>query len=361
MMDYRMNYKKRYNLFEIFYPVGMFRFFIGIAALCILSASCIGPTTPENVVGDLSGNYRIVGKLQTTGYAQDVVATDSFAYVAQGQCGVAIVNIVDPKNPQLISELLTEIPGYSVKVLYLKESSGAEIVYSTNGPYGVASIDVTDKRHPNVPRSVTPFKPAVSITIFKNFIFCSDSTNGIGIGDITDPKFPQASWNITVPGFSKGTCVSADGVYLLCAVGEEGLVMENISQLVTGVEIPDTLSGHLDLSGMAEDIAVKPGTKYAFVACGPAGLQIVDYTDTANLKLAGSFASGGYATKVCVVGDKAYLATRQQGVQIIDISNVASPKRIGLVKIDDIRGISVSNGYIYAADRLDGLIIIKIP
>jgi hypothetical protein len=117
----------------------------------------------------------------------------------------------------------------------------------------------------------------------------------------------------------------------------------------------------LDLPGLAEDITIKPGTKYALLACGPAGLQIVDYSDTAQIKLVGSFATGGYAKEVCVVGDLAYIAAELHGVQIIDISNVASPKRIGIVKTKKARGITVSNGYVYVADQYEGLIIIKIP
>jgi hypothetical protein len=362
MMDYWMSFTMKFGQLKIISRVGKLRLFIGICALCMAPVSCIGPIAPENFAKEISGGYTVVAKLQTTGYAQDVVVADSFAYVSQGQCGVAIVNVSDPQNPRLFSELLYEIPGYSAKVAYVKNNSGAEVVYSADGPNGVASIDVIDKRNPTVPRSSAQFKPAKGLFVYKNFLFCSDSTQGIGIGDISDPKFPEAVQSIKVPGYAKGVCVSLDSVYLLCAVGEEGFVMENISRLVTGTEIPDTLSGRLDLPGLAEDIAIKPNTKYAFLACGPAGLQIVDYADTANIKVAGTFATGGYAREVCVVGDRAYLATEKNGVQIIDISNVASPKRIGLVKTKYAAlGITVSNGYIYAADRYEGLIVIKIP
>ena len=363
MMDDRMNLTMKYGQLGIISRVGKFRFFIGIA-LCIASLSCIGPNAPENAPKELSGGYTVMATLQTTGYARDVIVADSFAYIAQGQCGLAIINVGDPHNPRLVSELINNISGSSQKIAYAKNSAGVEVIYLAYGPSGFASIEVTDQIHPIVTRQPdAKFQATMSMFVFKNFIFCSDSTSGVGVGDITDPKFPsQAAGGIKTPGFSRGACVSSDSVYLLCAVGEAGLVMENISHLLKGGLKPDTLSGRLPLPGVAEDIAIKPGTKYAFIACGPAGLQIVDYSDTSNINIVGSFATGGYAKEVRVIGDKAYLATEKSGVQIIDISNVASPKRIGIVKTKySALGISISNGYVYAVDQYDGLVVIKIP
>jgi hypothetical protein len=337
------------------------RFSTGLIVLCMLSASCIKPNSPEDVAMEEGGGYVVVAKFATTGYAQDIVVTDSFAYMAQGQGGVAIINVADPAHPRLSSELLYEIPGYSRKVAYVKDSAGTEVVFSADGAYGAASVDVSDKLHPTVPRRNTGMKPSISFFVFKKFLFCTISADGVAIADISDPKYPTPVSNIQLPGFGKAVCVSVDSVYMLLAVGEGGFVMENISRLATGLEIPDTLSGRLDLPGQAEDIAIVPNTKYACLACGTAGLQIVDYADTAHIKLVGSFATGGYAKEVCVAGDRAYLATELHGVQIIDISDVASPKRIGIVKTTEARGITVANGYVYVADQYEGLIIIKIP
>jgi hypothetical protein len=358
-----MSFTMKFDQMKIVRRLRKFRLFIGICTLYMAPLSCIKPTSPEEVAKESSGGYEVVAKLPVTGYAQDVVVTDSFAYLAQGRGGIAIVNIGDPRHPELVSELLYEIPGYSKKVAYVKDSAGTEVVYSAHGSNGGASIDVTDKLHPTVPRSSVGLKPSISFFVFKTFLFCAVSSDGIVIANIGNPRLPTpiSELGFQVPGYAKGVCVSSDSVYMLVAVGEGGFVMENISQLVTSYKLADSLSGRLDLPGLAEDITIKPGTKYACLACGPAGLQIVDYTDTARIKLVGSFATGGYAKAVRVLGDRAYLATEQYGVQIVDISNVASPKRIGKVQINDVRGIDVNNGYVYAADEQEGLIIIKIP
>jgi len=340
----------------------MLRFFLGIG---MLSLSCIRPMAPEEAAERTSGGYSVAAKLRTTGSTQDVIAVDSCAYLARGQGGVAIVNINDPQHPQLLSEVLYDtIPGYSMKIAFVKDSAGTEVIYSADGSPGIATVDVTDKLHPRVTRNNNGYRPTISFFVFKNFLFSTASAEGLYVSDISDPKFIGPIANFQVPGYGKGVCMSSDGVYALLAIGEGGVIMLNFSGLLAGTRelpSPNTFSGRLDLPGSAEYVAIIPGTAYACIACGPAGLHIIDYSDTAHIKVAGSFGTGGFAKDVCVEGDKAYLATESQGVQIIDIANVASPRRIGQVKLTDVRGVDVSNGYIYAADQEEGLIIITIP
>jgi hypothetical protein len=358
-----MSFNMKYDQLEIIRRVIKFCFFIGICALCIIHISCSKPMSPEEVAEETSGGYMVVSKLKTAGYAQDVIAVDSCAYLAQGQGGIAIVNIKDPRHPALISEVLyDDIPGYSRKVAYAKDSVGTEVIYSADGVPGVASVDVTDKLHPTVARKNNGFKPTISFFVFSKLLFTMISADGIWVSDISNPKFVNPIVNIQVPGYGKSVCISSDSVYALLAIGEGGVVMLNFSRLIAGKrEFPTFMSGRLDLPGSSEYIVIIPGTKYACIACGPVGLQIIDYSDTSDIKVVGSLATGGFAKDVCVAGDRAYLATELQGVQIIDISNVASPRRIGKVKFTNTRGIDVRGGYVYVADEQEGLIIFKIP
>jgi hypothetical protein len=281
--------------------------------------------------------------------------------MAEGQGGFAIINIMDPQNPKLMSELLYETSGYARKVAYTKDSLGNEVVYCADGAYGVASIDVTDKYHPLVPKRNLGYKPAVSLFVYKNFVFTMINADGIAIAPFADPKYPGVSVNITLPGYGKSVCMSSDNAYGLLAIGEAGFGMLNLSHLENGTEVPNVLSAWMDLPGSAEYIINIPGTKRACIASGPAGLQIVDYSDTSHIKVAGSLSLGGYAKDVCISGNTVFVATELQGVQIIDISDNSAPQRIGKVKLPDVRGIDVKDGFIYAADQYQGLIIIKIP
>ena len=339
-------------------------FLTGVIAAGMFTQSCIKSTSPEDIAAEIGGGYTVVAKLEPTGYAQDVIVVDSCAYIAEGQGGFGIVSVKDPEHPILLSELLYETAGYARKLAYFKDSDGTEIIYCADGSYGVASIDVTDKIHPRVPKKNNGYRPAISFCIFRKFLLTAVNGNGIAIVPFNDPKFPLVSdppTGFKVPGYCKGVCISADSGYALLACGEGGFNILNLSHWVTHTKIPDGVSGRLDLPGSAEYIVNIPGTKYACIACGPAGLQIIDYADTAHIKLVGSFATGGFAKDVCVAGSRAYLATELHGVQIIDIEDVTTPKLIGKVQTSDARGIDVSNGYVYVTDQYQGLIIIKIP
>jgi hypothetical protein len=194
------------------------------------------------------------------------------------------------------------------------------------------------------------------------------SADGIWISDINDRKFVTPRYNIQVPGYAMAVCVSSDSTYALLAVGEGGMAMMNFTHFDKGrklpsdsTEVPHFFSGRLDLPGTSIGIANIPGLKYACVACGPSGLQIVDYADTSNIKIVSEVLPGGFTKDVCISGNRAYLAVENKGVVIIDISIVTSPKIISTITVPDVNGIDVNNGYVYAAADQDGLITIKIP
>jgi hypothetical protein len=368
-----MHFFMIFALSKIVRGIGRFGFYIGICIFSTLPVSCIKPTPPEEVARDLSGGYTVVGRFQTSGYAQDVVVADSCAYMAQGQGGIAIVKVRDPEHPVLLSELLYEIPGYSERVAYAKDSTGkTEILYSGDGTPGIATVDVTNKINPTVVRPNNLYKPTIGFFVCKNILLSMTSADGIWLSDIRDPRNVMPVVQVQVPGYAKSICMSMDSTYALVAIGEGGVVQYNFSLFQKGKYVPDphgidsgkicyTFSGRLDLPGSAEFVVNIPGTKHACIACGTIGLQILDYTDTSNIIVAGSFPTGGYASTVRVDDDRAYVAAGKEGLQIIDISDIASPKRIGKVELTDVRGVDVGNGYLYVADLYEGLIVIKIP
>jgi hypothetical protein len=97
------------------------------------------------------------------------------------------------------------------------------------------------------------------------------------------------------------------------------------------------------------------------MACGNSGLQIIDYSDTANIYISGSFYNSGYAKSLIYKDNKIYLAARRGGLQIINVSNVSNPTLIGKVNTDGALGLFLEEPYIYVADELQGLLIVSIP
>ncbi|MDB9541500.1 LVIVD repeat-containing protein, partial [Anabaenopsis arnoldii] len=112
-------------------------------------------------------------------------------------------------------------------------------------------------------------------------------------------------------------------------------------------------------SGSAYDVEVVGN--YAYVADGNGGLQIIDISDPANPTRTGGYNTSGLAYGVQVVGNYAYVAGYGTGLQIIDISNPATPTRTGVYDTSgSASDVQVVGNYAYVAGTYGRLQIIDI-
>lgn len=321
-----------------------------------LLVSCGKPTDPESLKpGDISGGYKIVTILPTPGYAQDVLKKDNLLYIAQGEGGLLIVNVVDPEHPQIVSQATDGVRGYSSKIA-MKDSA----VYLAAGTFGVSVVNVGNPDSPYVTVSNLGMKPARDFHILGNFIFAAVSEQGINIADISYPTQPDIRGSISTTGYAYGLTTSADSNYLFAACGEMGMSIYNISNFQEGYGAYPQV-GWCDAPGDAEAISIVDDKKIAFLACGTSGLQIFDYSDTSNIFIAGSYDSIGYAKDLIYKNGLIFMTTEIYGLQIIDVSDVTKPFLVGMVKTAFALGLEIDDKYIYLADETEGLIIISIP
>ena len=89
--------------------------------------------------------------------------------------------------------------------------------------------------------------------------------------------------------------------------------------------------------GMQEGFAmgVAVSGNYAYVADGSAGLQVIDVSNLANPQRVGGYNTSGDAYIVAVSGNYAYVADRAAGLQVIDVSNPANPQWVGVCDTRD--------------------------
>jgi len=320
---------------------------ISFSGLFLIS-SCGKPTDPET----FNGGYNIVKTIPVTAAAQDIVVKDNYAYIAQGEGGLAIVNINDKTKPELVSYLTHNVRGYSSKIA-IKDN----YIYIAAGSFGLTIINVNDVDHPVVARPNVAMKPAKNITIFGDYIFTSISEQGVKIADISDPTTPDMRGKTATHGYSRAVTILDDTTKMFVACGEMGLSIFDITDFQDGYGVYPLLS-LCYTSGYAEDVAVNRDKKLAFVACGTKGLQIVDYSDIENVHVTGNFNTYGYAKELVYDNNKIYITTEKRGLQIIDVSNAKNPKLLGIVSTEYALGITQDDKYIYVADELQGLVII---
>ncbi len=322
----------------------------------VIMVSCGKPNTPESLsVPDVSGGYKIVRIFPTSGYAQDIVKKDNLLYVAQGEGGLEIIDIVDPFNPETVSITTEDVKGYANKIA-MRDS----VVFLAAGTFGINVLNVADPSLPEVTVHNLNIKPAKNSYILGNYMYTAISEQGVGIAEISYPLAPDIRGTVSTPGYANDLIVTSDTNRLLVASGEMGFSIVNISQLVEGFGV-FWLSGWCDTPGYAEALTVLEDKSLAFLACGTAGLQIIDYSDTTDIHIVGSYDAGGYAKELIYKNNRIYMTAELSGLEIIDVSDITAPYLIGKVDTDYALGFDLDDHYVYIADQVQGLIVISIP
>ncbi|MCL0035657.1 PKD domain-containing protein, partial [Thermodesulfovibrionales bacterium] len=118
--------------------------------------------------------------------------------------------------------------------------------------------------------------------------------------------------------------------------------------------------GSVDTPGRAWGVFISGN--YAFVADGGAGLQIIDISNSASPVIVGSVDTPCSALDVYISENHAFVADNWRGgLQIIDVSNPRSPIIIGSVDTPDWAwGVFISGNHAFVADWERGLQIIDI-
>ena len=324
----------------------MFKSITTIILATFLMVSCGKPNSPE----DYTGGYKIISKVHTYGDANDVIVDVNYAYIAQGEVGLAIFDISDPKNPTLVTNQSDGVKGYSTKLI--KKDN---MLYIAAGGSGFNMVNVSDINNLQV-RDQDVNGKLVNIHLMGDYLINSLSETGILIANIESPIYIDYRGSTHVDGFVKGLTTTEDQSKMFVATGEMGLSLFDISFFDDGYGVFPLLNS-VNLPGYAESVVLDESKQVAFIACGNAGLQVVDYSDNTNLKIIGSYDTAGYAKEILFENDKIYLTA--SGLQVFDVSSPSNPKILGIIDTKYALGVTVDANYIYVADKEEGLIVIK--
>jgi hypothetical protein len=127
---------------------------------------------------------------------------------------------------------------------------------------------------------------------------------------------------------------------------------------ITTVELPAesynvSLVGEYG-TGIYEDVYTMGN--YAYCAAGEAGLDIIDIEDPTNPRKIGSCNTGGAARDVEIKGNVLYALNFNNGMVIFDLSNPAEPKNIGTFDFDGtyLWSIKIAGQYLYMTSGEEG-------
>ena len=297
-----------------------------------------------------SKNMSLIGSYDPGDAVNDISVSGNYAYVAEGDTGLIVIDIHNPDHPKkvgvyhtLVSDIAWSVNA-SGKYAYLGFSDGSS---------GFRIIDVSD---PSNPKSIgfvslTGAGASFSIRISGNYAYVG-SGSGLEIIDISDPTNPKRikQYNTDAPIY--GVYVSGDYLYLANTLF--GLRVMDISDPTNPKDIY-----HGDIQSIGY-FGVYISKHYAYVADYYNGLDIIDISDPTNPKKIGNLSTNGNPWKVIVSGNYAYLTDQSDGVRIIDVSDPKNPKEVGYYDTGEAAiGISFLGQYICVGDEGSGLFILK--
>jgi hypothetical protein len=288
----------------------------------------------------ISWNVSLVGEFDSRGYANGVAVSGDYAFVADYDSGMCVIDISDPGSPLEVGRLRTSGIAWNVAV----HDGYAYIAERTRG---LTIVDVSDPTHPVETGNFDTIGYSLDVAVEGHYAYLADHLGGLRIIDVSDPSDPREVGSYDTIGYTCGVAVKKSLAYITDY--HMGLRIIDVSD----PEHPEEI-GHLDTDGYALDVTVHDDL--AFVADYFDGLRIIDVSDPEHPFEAGFYYTSGNTYGVAVEDETAYLADYHRGLRILDVSNVASPVEIGYYDTGGFAMSVVEKGkLIYVADGDDGL------
>ncbi len=354
----------------------------GAAGLQILDVS--KPASPK-----------LVGSYDTSGYTEDVYLKGNKAILADGPSGIQVLDVSTPTTPTWVSE------AYPLAYAYDVEMSG-NTLYAASGGSGLLVVDLSNIAQPQEKGIISMDGFLYALTISGKRIYSANAWGGLGVTDISDPLAPSIMEAIATDGWVMDVTIQDSD--LLAMDGTNGVRLYDVANQSpkllgvyedTGFTYQGALKGKnafvtdkekglliLDFSSISnprlldqylpilDARRVTMSGSAAYVAAGLSGMRAIDLSDLDNPEETFRFdTEGGYANKVLVEGNLAYLSTHlasEYPLRIFDISDPLNPQLLGQVPNDEavfnmaFRSMAYSNGYIYIpGEFFDGAVDVR--
>jgi len=346
-------------------------------------------------------NITQVGNTALTGYPSRITVIGNYAYVANSTFntdgGINVVDISVPASPQLVSTY----PGYADYV-----TGNGQVVAYSGSSLPCTILTISDPSNPLLACTYPLPISTRDIAVSGNYAY--SASNGFRVYDISDKTHPvQVGYD------------SNDGALIGLAGENAVYIRESMTAnnpvMIMDISNPANPSkvGQYMAPVMTNDLAIKEHN--AFIACWWDGFRVVDFQDPANPVLAAhkfgwftgavpgedfcyvqaldwagdylylidygpfeaedtrglyifdisdpvnpvkisrytGFISKGHDIKV--VGDFAYLADWDGGMEVVDVSNKQSPQARGYIALPDAAwSLAVQENHAFIADYING-------
>jgi len=281
-----------------------------------------------------------VGYYDTPGLACRLAVAGSYAYVADHIGGLRVIDVLNPAAPEEIGWLDTPGRAYAIKLAgnyaYLADYSG-----------GLRVVDISDPVNPREAGFCVTSKKPYALALGGHCAYMACRTYGVRVVDITDPSNPRETLACDT---HTAEDLAVQDQYLYVADDDHGLLILNTSN-------PETLTvaGSYD-AGSYHVISVAVGGRYAYLGYAQNRIEVIDVSDTANLRLVATVSIPDDANRVTLAGSRLFVGARTGGLRVLDVSDTANVREVGHYDTESQAwGVNVAGRRVFMADYYDGL------
>ncbi|MFZ5352327.1 MAG: S-layer homology domain-containing protein [Bacillota bacterium] len=191
-----------------------------------------------------------------------------------------------------------------------------------------------------------------ALAVQGDYIYAGIGMRMVVLRDSNSGSLRQVGSTMPFPHLIRDIVLKDSYAYIAC--GGAGLRIVDISDPQKPVEI-----SCWDSPGYAEGLKI--ADDYVYLADGPYGLTVIDVKDVNKPEVVSNTFSTSYAFDVDIAGSYAYIAAAGAGLLIADIASPSAPKELGYLNTPGYAyGVSVSDNIAYIADGWEGMRVINV-
>ena len=309
---------------------------------------------------------QLAAAIPTVGNPLDLDTDDERVYVAEDQAGISIIDLNDYSKTWLTAIATGDTTTMqlrrirrashinSLDLLFLSETYGSDniIVINTANPDSlVLSAQITGGTSDI--RDMKFFAPGAGSNYVYEGIFITGQYIKHGYSSYVIPGLPPIFSPVTIDAAATSFPINPIGAvmsdtHIYVAADQLGLVIYNRA---TGNPV-----GKVDLPGYAQKVKVVGN--YAYLACRHEGMQIVNVANPAAPVRVSGIDTSGYATNIDVWNNYAVVSSGGGGIYLFDITNPANPVlKDNITSCGYANNVKFHEGKVLVASRDLGLLV----
>lgn len=243
------------------------------------------------------------------------------AYIGCEQAGVTVLDVTNPRDLRFVGDFDPQELELDVHNVAATDS----VVYFVSYAHGVFSHLPADTGNFQATLAFEAANSPLRIQSDGFRLFVANYYKGLTEVDIQDIRRPIQMWSSRNPGafgYTEGlaTFRRDRSRYVITCDHDSGIRLVDVTDALN----PVVMSSR----AMTDAKAVTVLGNYAFVCAGET-VRVIDISSVHNIPVVATLSPGGTPVNVTSYGDKLYVAMREGGLAIIDVSTPTAPVRVG--------------------------------